>query len=412
MENGIRVVAERIPSVKSVSVGLWVNVGSRDEGEDEYGVSHFLEHMFFKGTQSRSAKDIALTIDELGGELNAFTTRETTTFYAKVLDEHLSIVINLLSDILQNSSFDPLEIEKESQVITEEIKMVEDDPEDLIYDLHIEETWRGSALSHSILGTLESVGGMTREKLLGYLRRTYDPLQMVIAVAGRFELSSLIKQLEAAFGAYTNQDARHYPRNPPKVVPHTQVKKRKLEQAHLCIGTQGLSYLDPNRYVLYLLNTLFGGGISSRLFQEVREERGWAYSIYSSPASYVDGGLFTIYAGASPKNVGKVIDVVLDMLTQVKTEGVQANELARAKHQTKGSMMLSMESTSTRMCRIAKEELHFGRSFTLREIIREIDRVSLEEVQALANMLFQQESLSVTAIGPVNQKKLHPPVLV
>lgn len=411
LENGIRVVAERMPSVKSVSIGLWVNVGSRDEGAEEYGASHFLEHMFFKGTKTRTAKDIALATDELGGELNAFTTRETTTFYAKVLDEHFPIVTDLLSDILQASCFDPSEIKKESQVIIEEIKMVEDDPEDLVYDLHIEETWRGSALAHSILGTPESVGGMTREKILNYLKRTYDPLQMVISVAGRFDLPSITKQLESAFGSYANREVKHHPRNSPKIVPHIQVKKRKLEQTHLCIGTEGLSYLDPDRYALYLLNTILGGGASSRLFQEVREERGWAYSIYSSPASYLDGGLFTIYAGTSPKNVQNVIELVLNMLTHIKKDGVQANELTRAKHQTKGSMMLSMESTSTRMCRIAKEELYFGRGFTLKEIIREIDRVSLAQIQSLANRLFQQKSLSMTAIGQVDQKKLPQPIL-
>ncbi len=411
LENGIRVVAERIPSVKSVSIGLWINVGSRDEGAEEQGVSHFLEHMFFKGTKTRSAKDIALAVDELGGELNAFTTRETTTFYAKVLDEHLPIVVDLLSDLLQNSCFDPSEIEKESQVIIEEIKMVEDDPEDLVYDLHLEETWRNSALAHSILGTPESVKGMTRGKILGYIQRTYDPREMVISIAGRFDLATIMTQLESAFGDYTNDKVNPYLRTPPKITPCVQIKKRKLEQAHLCIGTEGLSYLDRNRYVLYLLNTILGGGASSRLFQEVREERGWAYSIYSSPASYLDGGLFTIYAGASPKNVNNVVDLVLKMLTKVKKDGVRAEELARAKHQTKGGMMLSMESTSTRMSRIAKEQLFFGRNFTLREITREIDRVSLAQIQTLANTLFKQESLSVTAIGQLSPKHFSKPIL-
>ncbi len=412
LQNGIRVVAERIPSVKSVSIGLWVNVGSRDEGEDEEGISHFLEHMFFKGTNNRSAKEIALEIDELGGELNAFTTRETTTFYAKVLDEHFPIVVDLLSDILQESRFDEAEIEKESHVIVEEIKMVEDDPEDFVYDLHIEKTWKGSALAHSILGTPENILAMTRGKILNYIRRLYDPHEMVISVAGHFDLSSMIKQIESAFGGYANKQTRRAPRIPPEIRPHVQVKKKKLEQTHLCLGTAGLSSVDPKRYVLYLLSTILGGGASSRLFQEVREERGWAYSIYSSSSSYHDGGLFTVYAGTSPENVNKVIEVVTRMLSQIKKEGVQEAELARAKRQTKGGLVLGMESTSTRMCRIAKEELHFGRNFSLKEIIREIDQVSREDIQTLAEQLFKQEFLSLTTIGQVNQKSLLPVVFV
>lgn len=412
LENGIRVVAERISSVKSVSIGLWVNVGSRDETEDEYGASHFLEHMFFKGTKTRSAKQIALTTDELGGELNAFTTRESTTFYAKVLDEHLATVIDLLGDIFQSSLFDPAEIEKECQVIIEEIKMVEDDPEDLVYDLHLEKTWGGSSLAHSILGTPKSVRSMTREKILGYIKRTYDPKEMVIAIAGRFDPKKMMAQIESAFGSYSNPEAKLQERRPPKIVPHVRVKKRKLEQAHLCIATDGLSYLSPERYALYLLNTILGGGVSSRLFQEVREERGWAYSIYSSPSSYLDCGLFTIYAGTSPQNVDNVVDIVLKMLNKVKKHGIDASELLRAKNQTKGSMMLSMESTSTRMCRIAKEELYFGRNFSLKEIVREIDKVSLQDLQDLANALFRQDSLSLTVLGQVSRASLPEPLLV
>ncbi len=406
LDNGIRVVTEYIPSVKSVSMGLWVNVGSRDETEDEYGTSHFLEHMFFKGTKTRSAKQVALTADALGGELNAFTTRESTTFYAKVLDEHLSTVIDLLADIFQSSLFDPTEIKKESQVILEEIKMVEDDPEDLVYDLHLEETWKGSALAHSILGTPAHVASMSREKILSYIKRTYDPKEMVIAIAGRFDEKKMMAQLAAAFGNYNNAGTRLEPRQAAKTVSHIRVKKRSLEQVHLCIATEGLSYLSPKRYALYLLNTILGGGASSRLFQEVREDRGWAYSIYSSPASYFDCGLFTVYAGTSPQNAPKVVDVVLNMLNKVKQDGVDADELQRAKNQTKGSMMLSMESTSTRMCRIAKEELCFGRNFSLKEIVSEIDKVSLRDLQDLANLLFRQETLSLTALGQVTRSAL------
>jgi len=403
LDNGIRIVAEELPSVRSATIGLWVNVGSRDEAECEHGLSHFLEHMFFKGTKKRTAKEIALEIDGIGGELNAFTSRENTTFYAKVLDEDLSKAIDILSDNFHSSCFDPAEIEKEKQVVLEEIKMVEDDPEDLVHELHLQAAWKGSALARSILGTPESVSAITREKILAFVRRRYDPKQILISVAGRFEPVVLMRQLESAFGKYAFEDSALRQRQRPALTPRTQVKNRSLEQAHLCIGTEGISYHDPDRYALGILNTALGGGMSSRLFQEVREEMAWAYTIYSSPSSYQDGGLFTVYAASSVENLSKVIGVVLKQFKSLKDEGLEVDELARAKSHMIGSMMLSMESTGSRMSRIAKEELHFQRSLPLKEIVSEINQVSLAQVQALANRLFRQENLSLTALGGLDQ---------
>jgi len=406
LSNGIRVVAEKMTSVRSVSIGLWVNVGSRDEEPEEHGMSHFLEHMFFKGTKKRSAKDIAREIDAIGGELNAFTSRESTTFYAKVLDEHLPQAIDLLSDNFHSSKFDPREIEREKQVVIEEIKMVEDDPEDYVHDLYIKDIWKGNPLSRPILGTVETVSSITRKKILRFLKRTYDPREIVIAVAGRFDPTSLMALLEESFGEYSPKTTALQPRQPPKITPHFQVKKRKLEQVHICIGTPGLQQGHPDRYALYVMNNILGGGVSSRLFQEIRERRGWAYTIYSFPSAYQDGGLLTVYAGASVQNAPRVIDLIIKELKKVKKKGIEALELERSKNHIKGNLMLSMESTSSRMSKLAKDELYFGRSFTFREIIREINKVSLEQVRKLGETLFDSESLSLTALGKINSKML------
>ncbi len=406
LSNGIRVVAEKMTSVKSVSIGLWVNVGSRDEEPEEHGMSHFLEHMFFKGTKKRSARDIAREIDAIGGELNAFTSRESTTFYAKVLDEHLPQAIDLLSDNFHSSKFDPREIEREKQVVIEEIKMVEDDPEDYVHDLYIKDIWKGNPLSRPILGTVKTVSSINRKKILRFLKRTYDPREIVIAVAGRFDPTSLMTLLEESFGEYNPKKTALQPRQPPKITPHFQVKKRKLEQVHICIGTPGLKQGHPDRYALYVMNNILGGGVSSRLFQEVRERRGWAYTIYSYPSSYQDGGLLTIYAGASVQNAPRVIDRIIKELKKLKKKGVEALELERSKNHIKGNLMLSMESTSSRMSKLAKDEIYFGRSFTFRDIIREINKVSLEQVRQLSGTLFDSEALSLTALGKIDAKML------
>ncbi|MFQ5781197.1 MAG: M16 family metallopeptidase, partial [Nitrospiria bacterium] len=360
----------------------------------------------FKGTRNRSAKEIAREIDAIGGELNAFTSRESTTFYAKVLDDHLPKAIEILSDNFHCSKFEPREIEREKQVVVEEIKMVEDDPEDFVHDLYIKDIWKGNPLARPILGTVETVSNISRGKILRFLKRTYDPREIVISVAGRFDPASLMKYLEKAFGKYAANGTHLFPRQAPEITPHFQVKKRRLEQVHICIGTPGLPQGHPDRYALYVMNNVLGGGVSSRLFQEIRERRGWAYTIYSYPSSYQDGGLLTVYAGASAQNAPRVIERVVKELKKVKEKGIDGVELERAKNHIKGNLMLSMESTSSRMSKLAKDELYFGRCFTFREIIREIDKISLPQVQQLADSLFDPKFLSLTALGKINAKIL------
>lgn len=408
LDNGIRIVTEKMSCVQSVSIGLWVNIGSRDEEPDEHGMSHFLEHMFFKGTRKRTAKEIALEIDEIGGELNAFTSHETTTFYAKVLDEHIVQAVGLLSDNFHDSQFEPNEIEKERQVVIEEIKMVEDDPEDLVHELYAEDVWKGSPLGRPILGTTDTVLGITRKKIIHFLKRTYDPHEIIISVAGHFNDAALMKLLRRAFENYTANEATPRPRVPPTLNPHFQVKQRKLEQIHLCLGTQGLPQNHPDRYVLAVINTVLGGSVSSRLFQEIRERRGLVYSIYSHLSSYQDGGLVTVYAGTSIQNAPKVAGLILKELKKLKEKGIGPDELEKAKNHIKGGIMLNMESTSSRMSKLAKDEIYFGRHFPLKEIVGEIDKVSVAQVMDLARLLFDTKNLSLTALGKIDPSTLLP----
>ena len=405
-ENGIRIVAEKMSSVKSVSVGLWVNVGSRDEEESEQGLSHFLEHMFFKGTETRTSQDIAQEIDSLGGELNAFTSRETTTFYAKVLDADLSKAAGLLSDIFHHSMFDTRDITKEKQVVMEEFKMVEDDPEDLVHDLHTQSIWRGHPLGRSILGTRETIESISREAILKYLKRYYHPGQIIISVAGNFDWTALIRLLDKAFGHFTSPNGLAPIRLAPQAQGGILARRKPLEQIHFCLGTRGLAQNHPDRYAAYTLNTLLGGGVSSRLFQEVRENKGWAYSIYSVLSSYKDAGLFSVYAATSLETALKAIRLVMKEIKQIKEKGVNSTELDKAKGHMKGSLMLSLESTNSRMIRLAKDEIYFGRYVSLDEILKAIDRVSPRKIQKLAEELFDPQLLTLTTLGPLAKKDL------
>jgi predicted Zn-dependent peptidase len=406
LDNGIRVVAERMVGVKSISIGLWVNIGSRDEADDERGMSHFLEHMFFKGTERRSAKEIARKMDAIGGEFNAFTSRETTTFYAKVLDDHLDHAVDILSDNFHHSIFDGREIAKEKQVVIEEMKMVEDNPEELLHDLHMSDIWKKNPLGRPILGTEETVSSITRAKILRFLKRTYDPKQIILSVAGHFTPATLLKSLDAAFGKYTADTTAVLPRTAPEFHPNSKVKTRKLEQVHLCVSVPGLSDTDPDRYTLYVLNTILGASVSSRLFQEVRERRGLAYSIYSSCSSYQGAGLLTVYAATSASNAPKAIDLICKELRGIKEKGIDAVELEEAKSHIKGSTMLGMESTSGRMGKLAKNEIRFGRDFPLNAVLREIDKVKKQQIQRLAERLFDSNALSLTALGNITASAL------
>lgn len=407
LDNGVRLVSERIPTFKSVTVGIWVNAGSRDEAPAEAGYSHFIEHMFFKGTATRSATDISHEIDALGGEMNAFTTRETTTFYVKVLDQHLPKALDLLSDLFHRSRFGPKEIEKEKQVVLEEIRMVQDDPEDLVQELHTGLVMGRHPLSRPILGRESTIARLRRQDLLEYIETHYRPQEMVVAVAGNFDQRALERTIARQFGR-SRPRANGLPRKrwPPELCGGVVVKRKPLEQVHLCVGLKGVPVGHKDRYAVYALNSVLGGSVSSRLFQEVREKRGLAYSIYSFLSGYSDSGTITVYAGTRPKEVGRVLDLIRREIRRMATNGIERVELKRTKDQMKGSLMLSLESSHSRMNKLAKDELIAGTHTTLEEMVAEIDAVSEQQVHRVAHDLFALETMAITGLGPLSPRQL------
>ncbi|MEW6543722.1 MAG: pitrilysin family protein [Nitrospirota bacterium] len=404
--NGVRVVTERIPALRSVTVGVWMNVGSRDEGEGEEGLSHFLEHMFFKGTRTRTGTQISQEIDALGGEMNAFTGHETTTFYVKVLDQQLKPAVNLLADLLHHSRFAAQEIEKEKRVVLEEIRMVQDDPEDLVQEIHAEQAMRHHPLGRPILGRAATIQALRREDLLRYVRAHYHPHDTVVAVAGNFDLGELADLLEAAFGGGGRAGRPRAERWPSEVHGGLFVRRKQLEQAHLCLGVRGVAVGHKDRYAAHALNAVLGGSVSSRLFQEVREKRGLAYSIYSYLSSFSDSGMLTVYAATRPGGAAHVVELVCRELTRLRKGGVSRAELERTKNQMKGGLMLSLESSHSRMSKLAKDELYQGRHTSLQEMLSEIDQVCEEQVLRLGRELFDFDRLVVTALGPVSRQAL------
>jgi len=407
LDNGVRVVTERIPTLKSVTVGIWVNTGSRDEQLSQAGYSHFLEHMFFKGTRSRSATEISREIDGLGGEMNAFTTRETTTFYVKVLDQQLQQALELLADLFHHSRFDSKEVEKEKQVVLEEIRMVQDDPEDLVQELHTGQVLGRHPLGRSILGREDTIRGLKRPDLLGYLETHYDPTQIVIAIAGNFEQAKVERLVARYFGnTKPIKTKSKCERRPPEVCGGLLIKRKPLEQVHLCLGLKGVAAGHRDRYAVYALNSVLGGSMSSRLFQEVREKRGLAYSIYSFLSGYSDVGTVTVYAATRPKEVERVVDLICREVKRISKQGIERKELDRAKNQMKGNLMLSLESSHSRMSKLAKDELVYGRRTSLEEMVAHIDHVTAEQVYAAGRQLFGLSHLAITGLGPVSSNSL------
>jgi predicted Zn-dependent peptidase len=411
LPNGIRVVSESVSGVRSVSIGVWVCVGSRHEPKEINGVSHFIEHLFFKGTKRRSAQQIAIEVDSIGGEMNAFTSREGTTYYIKVLDEHIPLGIDLLSDILLNSSFEPKDIETERKVILEEIKMVEDTPDDMIHDLFTQSVWPDNPLGCSVLGTRENIRSINRAAIVGHVDKYYNAPEIVISVTGHFEHDPLIDLLTRHFGGLTKNGGRPETSS-PSFRPGLYIKRKELEQVQICLGTSGLPQSDEDRYALYALNAILGSSMSSRLFQEIREDRGLVYSIYSYVTSFQDAGLFVVYAGCDGSNAAEVVRLIMASLADIKAKGVTEAELKRAKDQMKGNLMLSVESTSNRMSQLAKQEIYFGRHFSLQNILDDMDRVEAGRVHALANKLFAPGQIGLSVLGPVSKKEFPDDVLV
>jgi predicted Zn-dependent peptidase len=410
LSNGIRVVSETLPKSRSVSIGVWVKVGSRHEPPEIGGISHFIEHLFFKGTQRRTAKDIAIEMDSIGGEMNAFTSQETTTYYAKVVDEHLPVAIDILSDILLGSKFDPAEMEKERKVILEEIKGVEDTPDDYIHELFTSTVWPDNSLGRPILGTKDTIKSLKHKNIITYIDNYYSPKEIVISVAGNFEHARLIDLLNMSFGKLSRAGILKQ-EGTPTFTRAVSVKKKQLEQVQLCIGCKGLNYTHEDRYVISALNTVLGNSMSSRLFQEIREQNALAYSIYSYVTSYRDTGLLTVYAGTDPSNALEVARLVLKEFVKIKEEGITPAEEARVKNQIKGSLVLSLESSSSHMSRIARQEIYYGKYLSMDDIIKGVEKVTAEQVQRLAQQLFSRENLSLTILGPLSRADVPDSVL-
>ena len=404
LENEIPVVMEPFKTVRSAAVGIWVKVGSRFEAHDESGISHFLEHMFFKGTKKNTTKDIAVEIDSLGGDLNAFTSRESTAFYIKVLDEYLGKGIDLLADIFVNSTFPEDEIEKEKKIIKEEIKMVEDTPDDYIHDLFSLDVWGHEGLGQPILGRRETIASFTREHILSHIRRFYGSKDIVIACAGNFSPEALLNTLGKRFGGMRH-GSEPKKGSPPLFRQSIKVHSKDMSEAHLCIGVPGISQTSEERYAFFILNTILGAGVSSRLFQEIRERRGLAYSVYSYTSSYLDAGLWGVYAGVSRKKVREVAELIFEEMLNL-TDTLTDSELERAKKHLKGNLILGLESTNSRMNNIARQEIYFGRFVSPDEIIRSIEQVSMKQIRGLSDRLLRKELFSVTAYGPLQKDVL------
>ncbi len=399
LPNGLRLVTERMPHVRTAAMGLWVNAGSRYEPAGQHGISHFLEHLFFKGTATRSALEIAQAADEIGGQMNAFTDREQTVFYVKVLAAHFERAVEIVADMLLRSTFAPEHIERERQVIAEEIKSYEDSPDELVQDLFAQTVWNGHPLGRPVIGTLATVNRLSRDDLLRYIERFYRPANVVVSVAGDIEHEQVAAVLERHLGAWDG-DGVPAATDPPRPEAGVTTRLKETEQVHLTLGTQGLAHADDRPYALSLLDHLLGGGMSSRLFQEIRERRGLVYTIASYATAYRDGGLFVIYAGMSPDAGPEVIRLTLEEIERIRAQPVDAAELARAKESLKGSLMLSLESTGSRMSILARSEIYHGRQITLDELIAKVDAVTAEDVQRIAAELLAPDRLSMAAIGP------------
>ena len=405
LPNGTRVVTERMEHVRSVAVGVWVETGSRHEPEGRGGMSHLIEHLVFKGTATRTAEQIARTMDSVGGQMDAFTTKEHTCFYVQVLDEHLPLAVELLTDILLHPEFNAEELEREKSVVLQEIKMVEDTPDDVIHDLFAAQIWEGHPLGRPILGSREAVAAYGREIVLSHFTEEYVPPRILIAAAGNATHHQVVDLFGAGFNGFARAAAPRVD-TPPAIKPGVNIVSKTLEQVHLIMGFPGLNHSAPERYALFVLNDVIGGSMSSRLFQEVRERQGLVYSIHSGVQAYADTGTLYIYAATDAPNFSKVLKSILKEIRDLKKHGVTAEELRRAKDHLKGSLMLSLESTSSRMNRLAKQEMHHGSFLTIDAMLEAVDRVRHEEVQALIADLLDEERLALTTLGPLDRRNL------
>jgi predicted Zn-dependent peptidase len=399
LPSGITIVGERMESVRSVAIGVWIRVGSRHEAVAEAGMTHFLEHVVFKGTRRRDALEIALAIESVGGHLDAFTGREVTCFNARVLDEHLDLAVDVLSDLALHPRIDPVEVEKEKGVIIEEIHNYEDTPDDRVHDLFSDAVWRGHPLGNRILGTEESVRAFSNDAIAGYHGRHYTASNLLVSVAGRFDWDRVVSVVESKFAAApAGAPSRPAPgASDGRGVFHHE---RDLAQQYLCVGGAGLPHEHPDRYALVLLSTLLGGGMSSRLFQRVREQEGLAYSVYTYADSYSDAGIFCASMSVQPVQGRKAVRATLEEFDRVAEDGIPAAELQSVKAQLKGNLLLGLESTTNQMTRLARSEIYSGRYVSVDELIASIDRITEVDVRRLARAVVARESLCLVALGP------------
>ena len=401
LPNGLRLLTESIPHVRSVSMGVWLTRGSRHEGDHHPGIAHFVEHMLFKGTTTRSAEDIAQAVDSVGGQMDASTGKENANYAIKVLDEHLDFAVDLLSDVVLHPRFAPDDVEREKSVIGEEIKMVEDMPDDLVHELFLQRYWMGHPLGRPILGTQESIDAFDRAILGRYFAEAYTAGNLIVAAAGHLEHARVRELVEQAFGGVA-ADRVPVPDTPPERHDLVLVRNKDLEQSHVCLGTGAFPQNHPERYAALVFNTLLGGSMSSRLFQNVREKRGLAYSVGSGLSAFRDAGLLSIYAGCSNAKVGEVVSVIIDELRTMVTTAIGQPELQRAKDNVRGSMLLGLESTWHRAAYLARQEIYFDRPLTIEETLAGIDAVTVDDVSRIARTLLTPTPLSLAVLGDVD----------
>jgi predicted Zn-dependent peptidase len=408
LSNGLLVLTESMPHVRSVSMGAWVGSGSRDETAAVNGISHFVEHMVFKGTTSRSAQQIAREVDTIGGNLDAFTGKETVCFNIKVLDENVPPAMDVLSDLVLHPTFAPEDVDREKGVILEEIKMDEDNPDYLVHEVWTQNFWKGDALGRPILGTAKTVSSFDQQTLLNFYAGKFTPQNMVFSAAGNLDHDEFVARVEKEFGSLTASGSGVDPKIPaPVATPHITLKRKKsLEQVQFCLGMPAPPVNDSRRYVVYMLNTMLGGGMSSRLFQTIREDQGLAYSIYSEMNPFRDTGSLCIYAGTSVDKTQTVLQLTLQELRRLKEETVSDVELKRAKDQLKSNMVIGLESSGSRMANLARQQMYFGRFFGVDEIMEEIEAVTTTDLQALAQELFKPETMALTLLGNLGTMKV------
>src|SRR6201984_385460 len=406
LPNGLSIITEEMKHIRSISIGIWIKTGSRDEDLQWNGITHFVEHMVFKGTQHRSAEEISRQVDSIGGNIDAFTAKECVSFSMKVLDEHLPIALDVLSDLVLNPVFDIQDITRERGVILEEIKMDEDNPDYLVHEIFTQNFWKDHPLGRPILGTRDTVKKFDRTPVFDFYCQRFSPGNMIITAAGYLNHDRFVELVAKHFESMKPM-SNGFHSSPPKIVPKIILRNKKsLEQVQICVGVPSYPFTHEKRHSSYILNTLLGGGMSSRLFQNIRERQGLAYAIYSDLNPYRDTGCLSAYAGTSKASATKVVESIVSEFSKLKKETVPADELRRAKDQLKGSLMLSLESSTARMSHLARQEMYFDRFYGLDELIEKIEAVTAEELKYLANYFFKTENIAVTVLGNLNGLRL------